>query len=212
MLKILWRSFKVIKGSLWRHFRLDTKCSNWVEIWYEWSLSQSSHAKNFSGSFKVIKGLLWRHFRFDIKCSNWAEIWYEWSLSQSKHVKILKTSFNVIEGSLWGHFGFIQNAHIELKFDMNDPEVNLNMLKWFQISFNVINGSWGYFRSDNTFHLSSEIEILENYYRQRRNEHQMNTLYHSGFKTHSDLPPQSKWWSILNSPVYQCLLADTNDL
>ena len=118
--------------------------------------------------------------------------------------------------SLRGHYevtsGFIQNAHIELKFDMNDPEVNLNMLKWFQISFNVINGSWGYFRSDNTFHLSSEIEILENYYRQRRNEHQMNTLYHSGFKTHSDLPPQSKWWSILNSPVYQCLLADTNDL
>ena len=35
--------------------------------------------------------------------------------------------------SLRGHYevtsGLIQNAHIELKFDMNDPEVNLNMLK-----------------------------------------------------------------------------------
>ena len=111
--------------------------------------------------------------------------------------------------SLRGHCevtsGLIQNAHIELKFDMNDPEVNLNMLKWFQISFNVINGSPGYFRFYNTFHLSSEIEILENYYRHKRNEHQMKALYHSGFTTHSDLPPQSKWWSMLNSPVYQCL-------
>ena len=77
MLKILWRSFKVIKESLWRHFRLDTKCSNWVEIWYEWSLSQFSRAKNILGSFKVIKGC------YDV------------------------TS------------GLIQNAHIELKFDMN---------------------------------------------------------------------------------------------
>ena len=28
MLKILCKSFKVMKGSLWGHFRFDTKCSN----------------------------------------------------------------------------------------------------------------------------------------------------------------------------------------
>ena len=35
--------------------------------------------------------------------------------------------------SLKGHYevtsGLIQNAPIELKFDMNDPEVNLNILR-----------------------------------------------------------------------------------
>ena len=35
--------------------------------------------------------------------------------------------------SLRGHYevtyGLIQNAPIELKFDMNDPEVNLNLIK-----------------------------------------------------------------------------------
>ena len=35
--------------------------------------------------------------------------------------------------SLRGHYevtsGLIRNVYIELKFDMNDPEVNLNMLK-----------------------------------------------------------------------------------
>ena len=41
--KILCKSFKVMKGSLWGHFRFDTKCSNWAEIWYEWSLGKSKH-------------------------------------------------------------------------------------------------------------------------------------------------------------------------
>ena len=36
--------------------------------------------------------------------------------------------------SLRGHYdvtsGLIQNAHMELKFDMNNPYVNLNMLEY----------------------------------------------------------------------------------
>ena len=36
--------------------------------------------------------------------------------------------------SLRGHYevtsSLIQNVHIELKFDMNNPEVNFNMLKY----------------------------------------------------------------------------------
>ena len=39
-------------------------------------------------------------------------------------------------GSSKGHYeitsGLIQNAGIELKFDMNDPEVHLNMLKYLR--------------------------------------------------------------------------------
>ena len=79
ILEISWGHSRSLRGSFWGHFRFDTKCSNWAEIWYEWSLGRSKHTKNILGSFKVIKGSLWGHFRFDTKCSYWAEIWYEWS-------------------------------------------------------------------------------------------------------------------------------------
>ena len=56
MFKIFSRSFKVIKGSLWSHFRFDKTCSNWTEIWCEWSLQQSKHLKLFYRSPKFIRG------------------------------------------------------------------------------------------------------------------------------------------------------------
>ena len=57
MLKIFSRSFKVVKGSLWGHFRFDKICSNWAEIWCEWSFQQSKHLKKyFTGHQRSLRG------------------------------------------------------------------------------------------------------------------------------------------------------------
>ena len=67
-----------------------------------------------------------------------------------------------IEGSLWGHFRFDnRNAYIELKFDMNDPEVNLNMLTMISDFIQRHKRVMRLFSFLTThFYLSSEIEIL----------------------------------------------------
>ena len=62
MIKILLRSFKVINGSLWCHFRFDSK----------YSYDLKFHMNDFkpilpfqnTRSFKVIKGSLIGHFWF----------------------------------------------------------------------------------------------------------------------------------------------------
>ena len=65
-----------------------------------------------------------------MQTSNWAEIKYESSLSISKHVKIiLRAHILSFRGYYEVTSGLIQNALIELKFDINDPLVILNKLK-----------------------------------------------------------------------------------
>ena len=59
---------------------------------------------------------------------------------------MLKILYRGHSRSLRGHYevtsGLIENAPIELKFDMNDPKVNLNLLKIPQVDSRSLRGHY----------------------------------------------------------------------